>query len=38
MTKRRKYKFRSFIFDAAMVIATGGLWLIRIYVRESRSR
>jgi hypothetical protein len=38
MAKRKKYKFRSFIFDAAMVIATGGLWLIRIYVRENRNR
>lgn len=36
MSNKNKYKFRSFVFDAIMVVATGGLWLIRIFVRESR--
>lgn len=34
---KNKYKFRSFLFDAFMCIITGGLWLIRIYVREKRN-
>ena len=34
----KKYKLRSFLFDATMVVCTSGLWLIRIWVRENRMR
>jgi hypothetical protein len=27
-----------FIVDAILTVLTGGLWLIRVYVRESRRR
>lgn len=36
MARGNKYHFRSFLFDAAMTVGTGGLWLIRIFVRENR--
>lgn len=32
------YGCGSFIFDCIMTIATGGLWLIWIFVREMRKR
>ena len=28
----------SFLFDIFMCVITGGLWLIRIFVREMRNR
>jgi hypothetical protein len=34
----QKYGITGFLFDAVMFCVTGGLWLIRIYVRESRRR
>lgn len=33
-----KYGCGAFIFDIFMVIITGGLWLIWIFVREMRGR
>lgn len=35
---RRKYGCFSFLGDAIMTLITGGLWLIWIFVRESRLR
>jgi len=35
---RNRYRFSNFLFDAILVILTGGLWLIWIFVREMRSR
>lgn len=35
---KRKYKFRSFLFDIFMCVVTAGLWLIWIFVREMRNR
>lgn len=34
----KKYGFGSFLFDAILVVMTGGLWFIRIFVREMRRR
>ena len=36
--ERKRYGFWKFIFDCLMVILTGGLWLIWIFVREMRKR
>jgi hypothetical protein len=36
--KMRRYGCLSFLFDAFMVVITGGLWLIWIFVREMRRR
>jgi hypothetical protein len=36
MAKKSSYGLGSFIFDATLTVLTGGLWLIRIFVRESR--
>jgi len=33
---RRRYGLIHFCSDALLTVITGGLWLIRIYVRESR--
>lgn len=33
---RRHYGILNFLFDALLVILTGGLWLIWIFVREIR--
>jgi len=33
---KRKYTLFSFIFDCFMIVLTGGLWLIWIFVREMR--
>jgi hypothetical protein len=33
---RRSYGLTGFVFDAFMVLITGGLWFIRIFVREMR--
>jgi len=35
---RRRYGFFAFIFDIFMTGATGGLWLLWIFVREMRGR
>lgn len=32
----KRYGFFSFIFDAVMIMLTGGLWLIWVFVREMR--
>lgn len=32
----RNYGLLHFAFDAVLVAVTGGLWLIRIFVREMR--
>jgi len=34
----RKYGCLSFITDCVLVLATGGLWLIWIFVREMRRK
>jgi hypothetical protein len=34
----RKYGFGHFLWDAALACATGGIWLIWIFVREMRYR
>jgi hypothetical protein len=34
----KRYGLGSFIFDCILVIITGGLWLIWIFVREMRRR
>jgi hypothetical protein len=38
VTDRRQYGCMSFLFDGCMVLITGGLWLIWIFVREMRRR
>ena len=38
MVMRKKYGPLKFIFDAALVVVTGGFWLIWIFVREMRGR
>ena len=35
---KKKYGLGSFLFDVLMVVITGGLWLIWIFVREMRNR
>lgn len=34
----RRYGFWNFVGDALLTIISGGLWLIVIFVRESRRR
>ena len=34
----RRYGFGKFLFECVMVVITGGLWLIWIFVREMRRR
>lgn len=36
--KPRRYGFWKFLFDVTMVLLTQGLWIIYIFVRESRYR
>ena len=38
MCNRRQYGCMNFLFDTFMVIITGGLWFIWIFVREMRRR
>jgi len=38
MARKKKYGLGAFLFDIIMVIVTGGLWLIWIFVREMRRR
>lgn len=33
---RRRYGLFKFLFDCFMIVITGGLWLIWIFVREMR--
>jgi len=33
---QRRYGFINFLFDATMVVITGGFWLIYLFVREMR--
>ncbi len=35
---KKSYGFLNFLFDSFMVICTGGLWLIWIFVREMRKQ
>lgn len=35
---RRRYGFIHFFWDCFLSIATGGLWLIWIFIREMRNR
>lgn len=35
---RRRYTLFNFLFDILMLIITGGLWVIWIFVREMRNR
>lgn len=35
---KRRYGLTSFVFDVFMILITGGLWLIWIFVREMRNR
>jgi hypothetical protein len=35
---RKPYGFVHFLWDATLVVCTGGLWLIWIFVREIRGR
>jgi len=34
----KRYGFGSFILDCVLVLVTGGLWLIWIFVREMRRK
>lgn len=36
--KRKKYGLLNFLLDCFLIILTGGLWLIWIFVREMRNR
>lgn len=36
--RRKRYGFFGFLFDCILVVLTGGLWLIWIFVREMRRR
>lgn len=36
--RKKKYTLLSFLFDLIMIVLTGGLWLIWIFVREMRNR
>lgn len=36
--RRKPYTIFSFLFDILMIVITGGLWLIWIFVREMRNR
>ena len=38
MTTVKPYGFLAFLFDITLVLLTGGLWLIWIFVREMRNR
>lgn len=36
MSHNKKYRLHNFVIDAVLTCATGGLWLIWIFVREMR--
>lgn len=38
MRCNRQYSLLNFLFDILMIVITGGLWLIWIFVREMRNR
>lgn len=38
MSRRKRYGFLNFILDIIMIMLTGGLWFIWIFVREMRNR
>lgn len=38
MARKTKYSFWGFIGDLLMIMLTGGLWFIWIFVREMRNR
>ena len=38
MPRNKRYGAGHFLFDTIMVLVTGGLWLIWIFVREMRNR
>jgi len=38
MSQRKQYGLLNFLFDLILVVITGGLWLIWIFVREMRNR
>lgn len=35
---RKKYRFRTFIWDMFWIIMTHGLWILWIFIREMRRR
>jgi hypothetical protein len=35
---KKKYGLTNFLFDAVMVVMTGGFWLIWIFCRENRNK
>lgn len=35
---RKRYGLINFLFDILMLVITGGIWLIWIFVREMRNR
>jgi len=38
IVERKPYGCMSFLFDVFMIMITGGLWLVWIFVREMRKR
>jgi hypothetical protein len=38
MSKRNGYGFSKFLIDILLIVITGGLWLVWIFVREMRNR
>lgn len=36
--ERKRYKFRNFLTDSFMIVLTGGLWLVWIFIREHRKQ
>lgn len=38
VARRRRYGFKNFLWDCLMICATGGFWLLWIFVREMRNR
>lgn len=38
MSRKGKYGLINFIFDVILLLLTGGLWLVWIFVREMRRR
>jgi len=37
LVERKPYSFIKFLWDCTLVVFTGGLWLIWIFVREMRN-
>lgn len=38
MSRVKRYGLFAFLFDILLLVLTGGLWLIWIFVREMRNR